>query len=90
VFNDVYIILDALDKSPWDKYREDMLQALVDMRTWSEPGLHLLVTSCKELDIRDILYDKLSIYRYKTIPMKNDSVDRDITSFISSSLKNNR
>ncbi|KAI1379582.1 ankyrin repeat-containing domain protein [Hypoxylon crocopeplum] len=40
-FDDTYIILDALDESPRDRYRKDMLQTLVDLQAWSEPGLHL-------------------------------------------------
>src|SRR5206468_1075868 len=44
-FDEAYIILDALDESPRDKRRGDMLQTLVDVRTWSAPQLHLLVTS---------------------------------------------
>ena len=67
-----------------------MLQALVDLRAWSEPGLHLLVTSREESDIQDVLVDELGALRDETIPMKNDSVDSDIASFISGSLKNDR
>jgi ankyrin repeat domain-containing protein 50 len=89
-FDDVYIILDALDESPRDKYRGDVLQALVDMRAWSEPGLHLLVTSRDEPDIRDVLINELGTHHSETVSMKNNSVDSDIASFISSSLRNNR
>lgn len=89
-FDDVYIILDALDESPRDKYRRDVLQALVDLRTWSEPGLHLLVTSREEPDICDVLVDELGALRDEAISMMNDSVDSDIASFISASLKEGR
>ncbi|KAL8718670.1 MAG: hypothetical protein Q9225_004223 [Loekoesia sp. 1 TL-2023] len=89
-FDDVYIILDALDESPQGKFRRDMLQALVDLRAWSEPGLHLLVTSREEPDICDVLVDELGAFRDETISMKNDSVDSDIASFISGSLKKDR
>lgn len=89
-FDDAYIILDALDESSRDRHRKDMLQALADLRTWSEPGLHLLVTSRKEPDIRDMLLSELGALPEETISLKNDSVDSDIASFISGSLKNNR
>lgn len=89
-FDDVYIILDALDESPQDKYRRDVLQALVDLRAWSEPGLHLLVTSREEPDICDVLVDELGAFRDETISMMNESVDSDIASFISGSLKKDR
>jgi hypothetical protein len=67
MFDDVYIILDALDESPRDKHRGNMLQALVDLREWSEPGLHLLVTSRDEPDIRDHLEPSLD----DIVSMKN-------------------
>jgi len=89
-FDDVYIILDALDESPRDKHRRDMLQALADMRAWSAPGLHLLVTSRDEPDIRDVLCDELCTSLDDMISMKNDSVDNDISSFISGSLRSDR
>jgi len=66
-FGDVYIILDALDESLRSKYRGDVLQALVDMRAWSEPGIHLLVTSREEPEIRDVLRDELGTQRDETI-----------------------
>ncbi len=89
-FDDIYIILDALDESPREKHQGDLLQALVDLRTWSKPGLHLLVTSRDEPDIRDVLVDELGALQDEVISLKNDSVDSDIVSFISGSLKNDR
>lgn len=89
-FDDTYIILDALDESPRDKHRRDMLEALAILRTWSESGLHLLVTSREEPDIRDVLLNDLYVLPDESISLKNHSVDIDIASFISSSLKNNR
>ncbi|KAK4127390.1 hypothetical protein N657DRAFT_678006 [Parathielavia appendiculata] len=47
-FNDVYMVLDALDESPRHKHREDLLQTLEKMRRWREPGLHLLVSRDKQ------------------------------------------
>jgi len=84
-FEHVYIFLDALDESPRDKHRRDMLQKLIDIRAWSEPGLHLLVTSRDEPDIRR----KLCAPQDETISMKNDSVDKDIAEFISDHLRQN-
>ncbi|RYP57562.1 hypothetical protein DL770_010640 [Monosporascus sp. CRB-9-2] len=85
-FRDVYIILDALDESPRDKRRDPMLQVLDDLRTWSEPGLHLLVTSRDEVDIRE----ELHALPEEIISMRNDAIDRDIASFISQHLRDNR
>ncbi|KAF7551315.1 hypothetical protein G7Z17_g5112 [Cylindrodendrum hubeiense] len=85
-FNDVYITLDALDESPRENHREAMLQALSDMRAWSEPGLHLLVTSRDEIDIRD----ELGALPNEEIIMKNNAIDKDISCFISQHLRQNR
>ncbi|KAF6806499.1 vegetative incompatibility protein HET-E-1 [Colletotrichum sojae] len=55
-FGEVYIFLDALDESPQDSYRDSVLEMIADIRGWSEPGLHLLVTSRGTVDIRDGLH----------------------------------
>ncbi|KFY02998.1 hypothetical protein V490_00340, partial [Pseudogymnoascus sp. VKM F-3557] len=93
-FEHVYIILDALDESPRNKHgknlRRGVLEALVIIRKWSEPGLHLLVTSRDETDIRDVLRDDLHTPPDEIASMKNTSVDSDIASFISGYLKDSR
>jgi hypothetical protein len=85
-FSDVYIIIDALDESPLDRFRQDVLQAITDIRKWSKSGLHLLVTSRNEIDIRDE-FDRIT---YEAVSLKNESVDRDIASYISDHLRINR
>jgi hypothetical protein len=85
-FDHVYIILDALDESPRHKHREDLLQTLGDMRRWRGPGLHLLVTSRDEQDIRE----SLEALDDQIISMKNNLVDDDIASFVSGHLRDNR
>jgi ankyrin repeat domain-containing protein 50 len=93
-FEHVYIILDALDESPRNKHgknlRRRVLEALVIIRKWSEPGLHLLVTSREETDIRATFRDDLHTLPDEIVSMKNTSVDSDIASFISGSLKDSR
>jgi hypothetical protein len=85
-FDDVYLVVDALDESPRHTHREDLLQALEDIRHWSESGLHLLVTSRDEQDIREHLDPPAG----QVVLMKNDSIDSDITSFISGHLDTKR
>ncbi|KAK7414588.1 hypothetical protein QQZ08_012523 [Neonectria magnoliae] len=85
-FKDVYIVLDALDESPRDNHREAMLQVLAELRAWTEPSLHLLVSSRDEVDVRE----ELAALPEEIIKMKNDSVDEDIASFISQHLRTNR
>ncbi|ORY68357.1 uncharacterized protein BCR38DRAFT_471936 [Pseudomassariella vexata] len=86
IFRDVYIILDALDESPREKHQEAVLQVLNDLRNWSEPGLHLLVTSREEVEIRE----ELEAIPEDIITMKNDAVDKDIASIVSQHLRDNR
>ncbi|KAK4044313.1 putative ankyrin repeat protein [Parachaetomium inaequale] len=86
-FSDVYIVVDALDESPRGPYRDAVLQALAEMRTWSSgPKLHLLVTSRDEIDIRE----ELQANPEEVVVIKNDSVQRDIALFVSQHLRQNR
>ncbi|KAL2141319.1 hypothetical protein VTI28DRAFT_2500 [Corynascus sepedonium] len=85
-FADVYLIIDALDESPRSLGRDAVLQALTEIRAWSEPRLHLLVTSRDEADIREELHAKQD----EIVILKNDSIDRDIALFISQHLRQNR
>lgn len=85
-FDDAYIFLDALDESPRDTHRSAMLDALTDMREWSEPGLHLLVTSRYEVDIGE----ELRAQPNESIDLRNDDVDNDIANFISQHLRQKR
>ncbi|OHE94398.1 hypothetical protein CORC01_10326 [Colletotrichum orchidophilum] len=86
MFQDVYIILDALDESPRDTHRGEMLAALADIRAWSDCCLHLLVTSRDEPDIRD----ELQAPPEDAIPLKNDEINQDIAVFVSQHLQSNR
>lgn len=85
-FDEVYVILDALDESPRHKHREELLETLEEMRGWQSPGLHLLVTSRDEQDIRE----HLNLQDDQVVSMKNTSIDADIASFVSGHLKDNR
>lgn len=85
-FKEVYIVLDALDESPRDTHRDAVLQTIVGIRSWSLPGLHLIVSSRDEVDIRE----HLNVASIERIEMRNGSVDQDIALFISQTLQNNR
>ena len=89
-FEDVFIILDAVDESPRDTHRRELLQVLANLRARSETGLHLLVTSREEPDIREVMYEELCALPDEVISLKNSFVDKDIASFISGSLKSDR
>ncbi|KAJ5704127.1 hypothetical protein N7493_011265 [Penicillium malachiteum] len=78
-FRDVYILLDALDESPRDCQREDVLKAIQVIRGWPIPGVHLLATSRNELDIRE----SLNLSCGQDIPLRNSEVDKNIADFVS-------
>jgi hypothetical protein len=81
-FDQVYILLDALDESPRYGQRDQVLNAIKTMRKWVVPGLHLLVTSRDEPDIRETL----SPVGDEEVIMKNAKINRDISDFISGQL----
>lgn len=85
LFQHVYILVDALDESPFGRARSNVLQTLRDIRGWSELGLHMLVTSRDEVDIRDEL-DGFA----KEMPMQMDAVDRDIKRYVCQHLRQDR
>jgi len=89
-FDHVYILFDALDEIPRGKHRGDVLQTLVDLRHWSEPGLHLLFTSRDEPDIRHVLCNEFGALDDQILSMKNESVNCDIAAFVSQHLRHNR
>lgn len=64
----------------------DVLQALEDVLEWQEPGLHILITSRDEIDIRE----GLNIPRSQVLLLKNNSIDSDIASFVSKRLKDSK
>ncbi|KAL9045262.1 MAG: hypothetical protein Q9214_001672, partial [Letrouitia sp. 1 TL-2023] len=87
-FDQVYILIDALDESP--RYPEDarvyVLDIVEKIRSWYCDGLHLLVTSRDEYDIRRFLnpLDK------EQVLMQNNNVDGDIADYISRRLIEDR
>jgi hypothetical protein len=81
-FHQVYILIDALDESPRGNRRDEMLGSIMAMRGWSLPGLHLLVTSRDEPDIRE----SLDVAPAEKVAMKNDKVEQDISNYIAEKL----
>lgn len=78
-FDQVYILLDALDEIPRYGQRDRVLDTVQTMRKWLIPGLHLLITSRDEPDIRG----SLSPAGHDEVVMKNAGINQDITNFIS-------
>ena len=85
-FQHVFIMLDALDESPRDGPREQVLEMLEMMRKWGLSGLHLFFTSRNERDINE--YFDLSTNQQ--VVMQNSGIDKDIRDFISGQLDRRR
>lgn len=82
-FDQVYILLDALDESSRYSHRDRVLNAIQTMRKWLFLGMHLLITSRDELDIRQ----SLSLTENYEVILKNAEINKDIGDFISEKLK---
>ena len=85
-FREVFIILDALDESPRDGPREDVLNAVETIRSWRLQGLHLFITSRREPDIQD----SFDLPIDQQVAMQNSGIDKDIADFISGRLDTGR
>ncbi|KAJ6439864.1 hypothetical protein O9K51_07755 [Purpureocillium lavendulum] len=91
-FDDVYIFLDALDECPHDAYqprdsqRDELLETIRLLRGWDDTGLHLLVTSRDEWEIREALCPSPT----EVVSMQNDFVNGDIAKYIDTQLQERR
>ncbi|KAF8512683.1 hypothetical protein JB92DRAFT_264456 [Gautieria morchelliformis] len=79
-FENVYIILDALDECP-DRHR--FLGLIKEIHGWNFDTLHLLATSRDEKDIEKTLRDLVS----HQVSMDEGLVDSDIRAYVSNRLK---
>ena len=74
-FNDVYIVLDALDECA---ERKDVLKWIKQMTSWRKSKLHLLATSRPEEEIAK----DLRLLDPDHVNIKQDLVSRDIERYI--------
>jgi hypothetical protein len=78
-FDDVYIVLDALDECA---ERKDVLKWIKQMTSWRKSKLHLLATSRPEEEIAK----DLRLLDPDHVNIKQDLVSRDIVKYINSIL----
>lgn len=76
-FDNAYLFVDALDESPQNIAREEVLDTLADIRGSSIRSCHVFVTSRDVPDVRD----RIASYG-NCISMKNDAVNEDIARYI--------
>ncbi|KAJ5998783.1 hypothetical protein N7451_006593 [Penicillium sp. IBT 35674x] len=82
--SEIYLLIDALDECPRDSKRDNVLSAINTMQQWGLPGLHLLVTSRDEIDIRQ----SMAISGDQDISMRNVEIDKDIVNYVAYQLNN--
>ena len=81
-FDQVYIVLDALDECTEQQQMTIMIKQIA---RWNKPQLHLLATSRKEWGIEEIMIDLVKEANRTCIEGK--SVDDDIESYIHNRLR---
>jgi hypothetical protein len=81
-FDRVYLLIDALDESPRYDQRDSVLKSIAALREGAPTGLHLLVTSRDESDIRDALGTAV-----EEVKLKTAGIDDDIGKFVAQKLE---
>ena len=76
-FSNTFIMVDALDEC---KEREQLLADIQDFVEWQLEGLHILVTSRREGDIKAALDPLVNVNQ--NIDIQSDVVDRDIRVYV--------
>ena len=74
-FEDVFIVIDALDECPKSGEREELLELIREIKSWLPSNLHLLATSRQEPDIKEALMPLLTS---PEIPIQGPGVESDI------------
>jgi ankyrin repeat domain-containing protein 50 len=82
----IYLLLDALDESPAETSRADVLSIIGTIRRWQLPGLHLLVTSRNIVNIRESLNTEAN----DMVQSENNDVDQDILRYVSYQVEHDR
>lgn len=82
-FDNLFIVIDALDECPKHGERGELLDAISDIKSRSIDNLHFLVTSRREPDIEEIL---LPLVTTPAISLKGSDLDMDIQLHISHQL----
>lgn len=93
-FDDVFIIVDALDECPnGDQERSKFFGILEDMLSWNFDQLHVLITSRREIDIQES-FETISTTteegEAQIINIQGSHIQHDIQKFLKHSLEGRR
>lgn len=85
--NETFIVIDGLDECPESNdEREGVLRWLEEIVTQQFPGLHILIASRPEADIRD----SMASTSVSGLPIMTDSANADIARYVAQQLEENR
>jgi hypothetical protein len=82
-FNQVFIILDALDEC---KDREELVESIYEIIGWGLQMLHILATSRKEKEIED----GFDLTDEQKINIQGDLIESDIRAYIYAMFQTNK
>jgi hypothetical protein len=88
--DDLFIVVDALDECPKDdgkELRNELLDLITEIKSWSSSNIHLLVTSRLEYDIKEKLAPLLTA---PAISIQGSEVEGDIKKHIKDQLATER
>jgi hypothetical protein len=95
-YEDVYIVLDALDECPkagldQERQRDELLQRICELYCWEKESLHILTTSRTEPDIEETVMGLSdSPGTFKTVDVQGTHVQEDIKKYIRHKLGDRR
>lgn len=84
--HNIFLVADALDECPKNGDRElrnELLELIAEIKSWSPSNIHLLVTSRQELDIKEKLTPLLTT---SAISIQGSGVEADIKKHIENQL----
>ncbi|MCJ1391258.1 hypothetical protein MMC18_004121 [Xylographa bjoerkii] len=76
---DIYVVLDALDECPKGDLRDELLNLITDICSWSPSNIHLIVTSRQEPDIQEALSPSVI---GAAISIQGSQVEADIEAYV--------
>lgn len=87
-FDNVYLVVDALDECPkLDGERAKLLALIDEIRSWDLSCVHLLTTSRLEEDIVDFLDKVEEPVKSRTVKVEGSCVEEDTKKFVNSQLQ---
>jgi len=91
-FDDIYIVIDALDECPKiDDERSKLLKAIQMVNSWGIDAVHLFVTSRREIDIQECFENMpKDSGLFSDVPIEGALVEKDIRKYLERRLQEDK